>query len=338
VRASIHATDGIDGRALQLDFDLAGTAGYAIADRTLPLDLPANYEISFYVRADAPVNNFQFKLTDAGGDNVWWFNRPNFTFPREWREVRIRKRQIEFAWGPTTDRTLKHAARLEFVVAAGQGGGAGSVRLSRLAVRELPPVPTIWPMPAVRASSDRPGADRGVRGRRPTGTAWRSDPGGGRRKVSRSISGSGAIRRHRLHWLDKEFASRYAVQVSDDGAQWRTLRSVGEGSGGNDALALPEAESVTCGCRCKTASGPTVLPKWKSRTRIMANRPTRSSKWSRATRRAAISPAAFPASRLTGRWSASMAAATTRCCRPTVRSRPGRGSSRSSRSSSPAAS
>jgi hypothetical protein len=43
VRASIHATDGIDGRALQLDFDLAGTAGYAIADRTLPLDLPANY-------------------------------------------------------------------------------------------------------------------------------------------------------------------------------------------------------------------------------------------------------------------------------------------------------
>jgi hypothetical protein len=112
VRASIHAADGIDGRALQLDFDLAGTAGYAIADRALPLDLPANYEISFYVRADAPVNNFQFKLTDAGGDNVWWFNRPNFTFPHEWREIRIRKRQIEFAWGPTTDRTLRHAARL----------------------------------------------------------------------------------------------------------------------------------------------------------------------------------------------------------------------------------
>ena len=123
MRASIHAAEGIDGRALRLDFDLAGTAGYALADRALPLDLPANYEISFYVRADAPVNNFQFKLIDAGGDNVWWFNRPNFEFPREWQQIRIKKRQIEFAWGPTTEHALRHAARLEFVVAAGSGGG-----------------------------------------------------------------------------------------------------------------------------------------------------------------------------------------------------------------------
>jgi hypothetical protein len=244
VRASIHAADGIDGRALQLDFDLAGTAGYALADRALPLDLPANYEISFYVRADAPVNNFQFKLTDAGGDNVWWFNRPNFTFPREWREIRIRKRQIEFAWGPTTDRTLSHAARLEFVVAAGRGGGAGSVQFSRLAVRELPPVPAIWPMPAARASSDRPGAAPALAVDGRSSTAWRSDPGGG---PSQSLTLDFGQRREFggivLHWLDKEFASRYEVQVSDDGAQWRTLRSVSDGSGGNDALALPEAES-----------------------------------------------------------------------------------------------
>lgn len=244
VRASIHAADGIDGPALQLDFDLAGTAGYALADRALPLDLPANYEISFYVRADAPVNNFQFKLTDAAGDNVWWFNRPNFTFPDEWREIRIRKRQIEFAWGPTADRTLRHAARVEFVVAAGRGGGAGSVRFSRLAVRELPPVPAIWPMPAVRASSDRPGADPALAVDDQLGTAWRSDPGGG---PEQSLTLDFGQRREFggivLHWLDREFASRYAIQASDDGAQWRTLRSVSDGTGGNDALALPEAES-----------------------------------------------------------------------------------------------
>ena len=244
VRASIHAADGIDGGALQLDFDLAGTAGYAIADRALPIDLPANYEISFYVRADAPVNNFQFKLTDASGDNVWWLNRPNFTFPQEWREIRIRKRQIEFAWGPTTDRTLRHAARLEFVVAAGRGGGAGSVRFSRLTVRELPPVPAIWPMPVARASSDRAGAGPAFAVDGQLATAWRSDPGGG---PAQSITLDFGQRREFggivLHWLDKEFASRYDVQASDDGAQWRTLRSVSEGSGGSDALALPEAES-----------------------------------------------------------------------------------------------
>jgi len=244
VRASIHAADGIDGRALELDFDLAGTAGYAVAERALPLDLPSNYEISFYVRADAPVNNFQFKLTDAAGDNVWWFNQPNFTFPREWRQVRIRKRQIEFAWGPTTDRSLTHAARLELVVAAGRDGGAGTVRFSRLEVRALPPVPAIWPAPAVHASSDLPGADpaRTVDGQ--LATAWHSDPGKG---PAQSLTLDFGQRREFggivLHWLDKAFASRYEVQVSDDDVQWRTLRSVSDGSGGNDALALPGAES-----------------------------------------------------------------------------------------------
>jgi hypothetical protein len=116
-----------------LDFDLSGTAGYAIARRALPIDLPPNYEISFYIRADAPVNTLQFKLIDASGDNVWWFNRPNFEFPRQWQLVTIKKRQIEFAWGPAKDRTLNHAATIEFVISAGRGGGQGSVYVSELA-------------------------------------------------------------------------------------------------------------------------------------------------------------------------------------------------------------
>ncbi|MFI4953124.1 MAG: discoidin domain-containing protein [Burkholderiales bacterium] len=244
VRASIHAADGVEGRALRLDFDLAGTAGYALADRALPLDLPANYEISFYVRADAPVNNFQFKLTDAGGDNVWWFNRPNFTFPRQWQQVRIRKRQIAFAWGPTADHALRHAARVEFVVAAGHGGGAGSVWFSRLAVRELSPVPANWPAPAVDASSHQAGAEPALAIDGQPGTAWRSDPARGAAQnltldFGRPREFGGIV----LRWLDHAFASRYDVQVSDDGVDWRTLYRVTAGSGGTDAMALPDAES-----------------------------------------------------------------------------------------------
>jgi hypothetical protein len=138
VSASIASAEGPHGTAMRLDFDLAGTAGYAIARRALPLDMPPNYEISFYLRADAPVNNFQFKFVDASGDNVWWFNRPNVAFPREWQLVTIEKRQIAFAWGPTKDRTLSHVAAIEFVVSAGRGGGRGSVYLSELRLRELP--------------------------------------------------------------------------------------------------------------------------------------------------------------------------------------------------------
>jgi hypothetical protein len=83
VQASVHPASGVHGPALRLDFDFAGTAGYAVAHRALPLMLPENYEITFWVRADAAVNTFQLKLSDASGENVWWVNRPNFEFPRE---------------------------------------------------------------------------------------------------------------------------------------------------------------------------------------------------------------------------------------------------------------
>ena len=55
VKASVHPAQGFAGKALRLDFDLGGTAGYALAQRALAIDLPPNYELSFYVRADAPV-------------------------------------------------------------------------------------------------------------------------------------------------------------------------------------------------------------------------------------------------------------------------------------------
>jgi len=71
VQAAVHPTEGVRGRGLRLDFDLAGTAGYALARRALPLDVPPHYEITFYLRADAPTNNFQVKLVDASGENVW---------------------------------------------------------------------------------------------------------------------------------------------------------------------------------------------------------------------------------------------------------------------------
>ena len=82
--------------------------------------------------------------------------------------------------------------------------------------------------------------------------------------------------------------------------------------------------AVTCGCRCKTVlPAPTVCAEVEIKDPGSANRPTRSSKWSRATRRAAISPRLFRRAGLLDagrhRWRQRQ-----RCCRPTVRSRPGR--------------
>jgi hypothetical protein len=243
-QASVRPAQGLRGRALRLDFDLAGTAGYALARRALPLDLPPQYEISFYLRADAPVNNFQFKLVDASGENVWWFNRPNFQFPREWQLIRIKTRQIEFAWGPTPERTLRHAATVEFVVAAGRGRGRGSVYVSQLGVRELPEELAVLPPPVVRSSSSLPGAEPSLALDGTVATAWKSDPAAGPAQdltidFRRPREFGGLV----VRWLEHAYASRYDVDFSDDGVRWRTARRIVEGKGGPDALLLPEAET-----------------------------------------------------------------------------------------------
>nr|MBA3583250.1 coagulation factor 5/8 type domain-containing protein [Gemmatimonadota bacterium] len=100
VSLAISTGEGRAARAMRLDFDFHGGAGYAVARRALPLDLPENYRFTFWIRADAPVNNLEFKLVDSSGDNVWWVNRRGFEFPGEWRKITIARRHLEFAWGP----------------------------------------------------------------------------------------------------------------------------------------------------------------------------------------------------------------------------------------------
>jgi F5/8 type C domain len=244
VRASVHQADGVGGRSLRLDFDLAGTAGYAVARRALSLDLPRNYEIVFYLRGEAPANNFQVKLVDATGENVWWVNKPDFQVPTEWQLVRIKKRHIEFAWGPTSDRTLRHADSIEFVIAAGRGGGHGSVYVSGLALRELPDETAALPAPAARASSSLPGADASFAVDGSVATAWKSDPAAGPvQELTIDFRRPREFGGLTVRWLSEAYASRYDVQFSDDGTHWRTVRRVLAGRGGPDALLLPEAET-----------------------------------------------------------------------------------------------
>jgi hypothetical protein len=244
VHASVHPADGVRGRALRLDFDLAGTAGYALARRALPLDVPRRYEIVFHLRADAPVNHFQVKLVDASGENVWWVNRPDFSFPREWQLVRIKQRHIEFAWGPGKDRTLRHVAAIEFVVAAGRGGGRGSVYVDQLALRELPDEPPVVPPLLVQASSALSGAAASLALDGSVATAWKSDPGAGPAQTltidfQRPRELGGLV----VRWQAPAYATRYDVQLSEDGVRWHTVRRVVGGRGGPDAVWLPEAET-----------------------------------------------------------------------------------------------
>jgi hypothetical protein len=244
VHASISRV--VDGKraALRLDFDLGGTAGYAIARRALPLDLPDNYAITFWLRASAPVNDLQVKFVDESGDDVWWYRQPNFTFPSDWQPITIRKRQIAFAWGPTKDRTLRRIASIEIAVAAGSGGGRGALEVSDLALQERPAESVPFPAPKVTASSSQPGAGAARILDGNAKTAWRSKPQRRREQwvavdFGRPREFGGLV----LDWSHNAYASRYDVQFSDDGRKWRTVRRVSEGTGGRAPLLLTESET-----------------------------------------------------------------------------------------------
>jgi hypothetical protein len=128
-----------EGDVTRLDFDFHGHAGYAIGRAKVDLDLPDNYQIVFRIRGEAPRENLELKL--LRGDDVWWLNRREFAFPRNWTAVKTKKRQIGYAWGPAGGGELRHAEGLEIVVTAGSGG-KGTVWFSDPVVEPLPPTPT----------------------------------------------------------------------------------------------------------------------------------------------------------------------------------------------------
>jgi hypothetical protein len=256
VEMRLTAEPGETGNALRVDFRFVKGGGYAVLRRALDLELPANYRFTFRVRGDCAPQNLEFKLLDSTGANVWWRNQRDFAFPREWSTVTIRRRQVEFAWGPVGGGELRRVAALEFAITAGSGG-SGTVWLDRLELTPLP-VPGAPPPPPVAAASstrrDAEPAAAAVDGS--PRTAWVSE------------------RADRAPWLEldlglvREFGglvverakgwqvSGYVVEVSDDRAAWRALRTVQAARRVRDHVDLPETEARWVRLR---AAGPGTL-------------------------------------------------------------------------------
>lgn len=228
VTATLAAVPGADGRAIRLDYDFGRVSGYAFVSRDLPIVFPANYEITLKVRGAGGANDLQIKFTDADGSNVWWHRRVAFRPSAKWQTIRIRPEELEFAWGPTADRALRRTARVEIVVARGRYGGAGHLELDDLTLTPLPP-PKPLPTPTASDARVLDGDDR---------TAWTGRAG---QALTVDFGGPRRLGGVTLRWRGS--APRYRIQASDDRRRWRTLRTVTEGDGGDDPLALPGTET-----------------------------------------------------------------------------------------------
>ncbi len=252
VSARLHTVAGAHGRALCLEYDFNGVAGYAVARRRLPIRFPGNYRFRLHLRGEGPRNNLEIKFVDAGGDNVWWFNRPDFAWPAAWTPLAFKKRHIEFAWGPAADRTLRESAHIELTVSAREGG-RGRVCLDELHFEPLPPDATapLRPLGDAASTGGAQAAARAVDGSRRT--AWRVSKDG----APALVLDFGAPREFGgliLRWAPGAHASRYAVDAAGAPGQWREIARVEHGNGGFDALALPESEARLL--RLRPRSGP----------------------------------------------------------------------------------
>ncbi len=229
------------GQAMRLDFQFTG-AGYAIARLDTDLELPGNYAFRFRIRGEAPVNHLEFKLVDPSGENVWWKVRRDVSWPREWETFRIKKRQLDFAWGPLGCGEITRVAAIEFAITAGSGG-RGTVWIDDLELVELPAAGIPPPDPVAVAGSAAEGHDpaRVLDGN--ADTFWTPDTSDGQPVLWLDFLQLREYGGLVVDWMPGHPVPDYVVEASEEGDVWRTLQTVTGSNGGRDYLYLPESES-----------------------------------------------------------------------------------------------
>jgi len=230
---------GKSGQAVKINFNFVSGSGYCGVRKVMPMKLPDNFQFSFYIKGNAPANNLEFKLVDKSGLNVWWQIQRSFEFPANWRKVVIKKRHINFAWGPIEDKSLRELDKIEFFISSANGG-KGTYYLDDFRFEELEKVSNEFPKPYFSASSRHPLFES--LGDGDINTAWSSSE---HQKQFIEID----LKKYRefgglvIDWDEKDYAEKYNVQISNDKKNWETVYSVKNGKGGRRYIYLKDYEA-----------------------------------------------------------------------------------------------
>ncbi len=240
-RIEIAHDTGHSGMGLRLDFDFEAGGGYVIIHKDFPISLPENFVFSLQMRAEARSNNLEFKLIDTSGKNVWWRQLRDYVFPTAWTPLVVKKRHLEFAWGPNRGAP-KRIGAIELAISVGSGG-KGSVWIDELRFETREPTAPYVLKPRIFASTS---AAEGTPDRlvdQDPGTGWRS----GSLAPEQWLVIDFLKRREYgglvIDWDLEDYAAAYEVLISDDGLEWRPVYRSAEGNGRRDYVYMPDAES-----------------------------------------------------------------------------------------------
>ena len=226
--------------ALRLLFTLSDRTSWAIARRDIDLTLPASWILTLRLRGEAPSNEVQVKLIDAGGENVWWWRRRDVVLSPKPQRFVLRRVTLEFAWGPASGGEPSRLSAVEVAVAAGEGG-AGFLCIDDLRIEPRASAPEPPRARSVSSSSSLSDHDtRHVLDADPR-TTWRPLPADPSPWLAFDLG-----RMREWGGLVVGFVGASPpcrVVASDDGIQWTTLAEEPAGDSESRWLARSEAES-----------------------------------------------------------------------------------------------
>lgn len=240
VNLNLSVDEGINGKSLRFDYDFTKGTGYGGIQKFISIDLPENYEFSFYIKGLTPANNFEIKFIDSTGNNVWWQNNQNYTFPTDWKKIRIKQRHISFAWGPTSNHKLQRISRIEFTIASFVGG-KGTIWLDSLEFRPLPAESNLYPTPIAVASSFFKKHTPNQTLDNSYETYWLSK-GGKNEDITINFKAMREFGGLEISWL-KEFTPKsFNILLSENGKDWEKSYSVKNNKSNKSFIRLPEVE------------------------------------------------------------------------------------------------
>ncbi len=234
-KLTITSGEGKTGKAMVMEFEFLGGSGYTIAQKDFPLTLRKNYQFTFDIRAEAPVNNFEFKLLDDK-ENVFWIKQLDVEYPKVWTRKRIKKRHITFAWGPSGGGEIRNVEKIEFVVSVGTGG-KGKVFIDNLKFEPIDDDAAKQTRADFDASTIQKGGEPTMDEKGTLLTNWKGN--GEQEWVSINFNYLKEIGGLIIDWDKDNYATSYDVLLSDDGKDWATAYTVSNGNGGRDYIYLP---------------------------------------------------------------------------------------------------
>lgn len=241
VDININQDKGLNGKCVKFDYDFTKGTGYGGIQKFFAIDLPENFEFTFYLRAESPSNNFEIKFLDSTGQNVWWVNNRSYDFPKDWKKIKIKKRHIHFAWGPTSDQSLKRIDRIEFTIAS-VVGGKGTIWIDDLKFEPLPPETDVYPQPSISASSFVNDNIPDLMLDAIASSYWESD-GVTDQNVFVDFKARREFGGLKIGWEKGLQAKSFNVLLSEDGNNWEKVYSVSSNKANVSFIRLPEAEA-----------------------------------------------------------------------------------------------